>query len=171
MIPRFDSHADSVVTSSREVCPTQVDLEGQGFRAGRRVALSAGASPEHTQKPEAPVGKPPVLARGSEGRVSCGFPGRGRPGTCSEHTQPAYDPALPLLAGVHSVMSPQPDPDAFSPCPPELGPSRPHLFRIHAPSVSPGSSSQGEEGHPAVPLAAAALPLDGCWPSWVGFPA
>ena len=50
----FDFHAYSVVTSSREVCPTQVDLEGQGFQAGRRVALSAGASPEPTQKPEAP---------------------------------------------------------------------------------------------------------------------
>lgn len=37
------------------------------------------------------------------------------------HTQPAYDPASPLLAGVHSVMSPQPDPDALSPRPPRAG--------------------------------------------------
>lgn len=55
---------------------------------------------------------------------------------------------------------------------PELGPSCPHLFYTHIPSMSPGSSSQWEEGHPAVPLAAAALPLplDGRWPSRVGFP-
>ena len=35
-----------VVTNSREICPTQVGLEGLGFQAGRRATLSTGASPE-----------------------------------------------------------------------------------------------------------------------------
>lgn len=60
----FDFHAYLVVTNSREICPTQVGLEGLGFQAGRRATLSTGASPEHAtpQKPErgAPESAGPV---------------------------------------------------------------------------------------------------------------
>lgn len=131
----FDFHAYSVVTSSREVCPTQVDLEGQGFQAGRRVALSAGASPEPTQKPEAPP-QGSHLSWSEGQREGCPAGSQVETGLepAQRHAWPAYDPASPLLAGVHWVMSPQPDPDALSPRPPRAGSLMPS-FILHTRSL------------------------------------
>ena len=130
----FDFHAYSVVTSSKEVCPTQVDLEGQGFWAGRRVALSAGASPEHTQKPEAPQGSHLSWSEGQSEECPAGSQVETGLEPDQRHAWPAYDPASPLLAGVHWAMSPQPDPDALSPHPPRAGSLMPS-FILHTHSL------------------------------------
>lgn len=141
----FDFHAYSVVTSSKEVCPTQVDLEGQGFWAGRRVALSAGASPEHTQKPEAPQGSHLSWSEGQSEECPAGSQVETGLEPDQRHAWPAYDPASPLLAGVHWAMSPQPDPDALSPHPPRAGSLMPSFILHTFPPCLLGARHSGRK--------------------------
>ena len=68
------------------------------------------------------------------GRVSWGSQVKTSLEPAQRHAWPTYDPASLLLAGVHWVMSPQPDPDALSPCPPRAGSLMPS-FILHTRSL------------------------------------
>lgn len=92
-------------------------------------------------------------------------------GPAQRHARLAYDPASPLLAGVHLVMSPQPDPDALSPHPPRAGSFMPS-FILHTRSlrVSWELVTRGRPSCCALSCSSSAFGWSLAFLSWVSCP-
>lgn len=160
----FDFHARWSPAAEKSARPKWT-WKGRASRLEGRQPSVLGRPPSTPRNQRPPQGSHLSWSEGQRDECPAGSQVETGLGPAQRHAWLAYDLASPLLAGVHSVMSPQPDPDALSPHPLRAGSFMP-LFILHTRSLRVSwELVTREEGHPGVPLAAAPLPLYCRWPS------